>query len=171
MIKAISFRQVNTNVADIRTYLLVGAFVAGNIILPRLFHFIPDGGKIFLPIYFFTLIAGYKYGWKAGLMTAILSPVINSLFFGMPALAALPVLLVKSSLLALAAAGAAKYWGKISILIIAGVVMAYQVVGGVAEWAITGSFQAAMQDFTLGFPGMLLQILAGWLALRWLAEK
>ena len=33
---------------EARTYLWALAFVAGNVILPQLFHMIPDGGKMFL---------------------------------------------------------------------------------------------------------------------------
>ena len=56
---------------EVKTYLLAAAFVIGNIALPQLCHLIPQGGLIFLPIYFFTLIAAYKYGFTVGLLTAI----------------------------------------------------------------------------------------------------
>ena len=49
-----------------KTYLFATLFVIGNIVLPQLAHTVPQGGFIFLPIYFFTLIAAYKYGWQAG---------------------------------------------------------------------------------------------------------
>ena len=75
--------------ASVKTYLLSGIFIAGNILLPQLAHLIPQGGLIFLPIYFFTLIAAYKFGLKVGLITAVFSPLINSLLFGMPMLAIL----------------------------------------------------------------------------------
>ena len=74
----------NLDFDQVKTYLFATLFVAGNIILPQLCHLIPNGGHIFLPIYFFTLIASYKYGMKVGLMTAVLSPIVNSLLFGMP---------------------------------------------------------------------------------------
>lgn len=45
---------------ELRTYVAVALFVAGNIVLPQLCHLIPQGGLIWLPIYFFTLIAAYK---------------------------------------------------------------------------------------------------------------
>lgn len=157
--------------SDIKTYMVAALFIAGNIVLPQLCHLIPQGGMILLPIYFFTLIAAYKFGWKAGLLTAVLSPVVNSLCFGMPALALLPVILVKSSLLAVFAALAASRFQKVSLLLLAVVVMAYQLVGGVAEWAITGSLDAALQDFRLGYPGMLLQIAGGYAVLRYLLKK
>lgn len=157
--------------SDIKTYMVAALFIAGNIVLPQLCHLIPQGGMILLPIYFFTLIAAYKFGWKAGLLTAVLSPVVNSLCFGMPALALLPVILVKSSLLAVFAALAASRFQKVSLLLLAVVVVAYQLVGGVAEWAITGSLDAALQDFRLGYPGMLLQIAGGYSVLRYLLKK
>ena len=157
--------------SDIKTYMVAALFIAGNIVLSQLCHLIPQGGMILLPIYFFTLIAAYKFGWKAGLLTAVLSPVVNNLCFGMPALALLPVILVKSSLLAVFAALAASRFQKVSLLLLAVVVVAYQLVGGVAEWAITGSLDAALQDFRLGYPGMLLQIAGGYAVLRYLLKK
>lgn len=156
----------NYGLNELKTYLFVFLFVAGNIILPQLCHLIPDGGKMFLPIYFFTLMASYKYGVKVGLMTAVLSPVINSLFFGMPALALLPAILIKSVVLALAASFVANKTQKVSIVNLLIVVLAYQCVGTLAEWAMTSSFYVAIQDFRLGIPGMLLQLFGTYFLLK-----
>lgn len=156
----------NYGLNELKTYLFVFLFVAGNIILPQLCHLIPDGGKMFLPIYFFTLMASYKYGVKVGLMTAVLSPVINSLFFGMPALALLPAILTKSVVLALAASFVANKTQKVSIVNLLIVVLAYQCVGTLAEWAMTSSFYVALQDFRLGIPGMLLQLFGTYFLLK-----
>ena len=65
-----------------RTYGFSALFIAGNILLPQLCHTIHLGGPMLLPIYFFTLIGAYKYGWRVGLLTAVLSPLINSMLFG-----------------------------------------------------------------------------------------
>ncbi|MDE5761733.1 MAG: ECF transporter S component, partial [Bacteroides sp.] len=89
--------------SDAKTYLAASLFVLGNIALPQLFHLVPQGGVTWLPIYFFTLIGAYKFGWKVGLLTAVLSPVLNSWLFGMPLPAVLPAILLKSVLLAIAA--------------------------------------------------------------------
>lgn len=156
----------NYGLNELKTYLFVFLFVAGNIILPQLCHLIPDGGKMFLPIYFFTLMASYKYGVKVGLMTAVLSPVINSLFFGMPALALLPAILTKSVVLALAASFVANKTQKVSIVNLLIVVLAYQCVGTLAEWAMTSSFYVAIQDFRLGIPGMVLQLFGTYFLLK-----
>lgn len=159
-------RIYNYGLNELKTYLFVFLFVAGNIILPQLCHLIPDGGKMFLPIYFFTLIASYKYGVKVGLMTAVLSPVVNSLFFGMPALALLPAILIKSVVLALAASFVANKTQKVSIVNLLIVVLAYQCVGTLAEWAMTSSFYVAIQDFRLGIPGMVLQLFGTYFLLK-----
>lgn len=155
---------------EAKTYLVAAMFIVGNIALPQLCHLMPQGGMIWLPIYFFTLIGAYKYGWKVGLLTAIASPILNHLMFGMPAAAVLVPILVKSTLLALAAGYTASRTRKVSILLMAAVVAFYQIVGGMAEWAIA-DFSAAMQDFKLGLPGMALQIVGGYLFIKYLLRK
>ena len=164
------FRQLNLSVVNVRTYLFAVLFVGGNMLLPQLCHLMPDGGKIFLPIYFFTLIASYKFGLKVGILTAVLSPLCNHLLFGMPPAGMLPVLLVKSTLLALVGAIVADRSQRVSLLHVAAVVVAYQVLGGIAEWLIASDLSAALQDFKIGFPGMLLQVVLGWVILQGVAK-
>ena len=156
---------------ETKTYLLAVVFVVGNVVMPQLFHTIPQGGMIWLPIYFFTLIGAFKYGWKVGLMTAVASPIVNHLLFGMPMLAVLPAILTKSVLLAIGAGFIAHRYQKVSLLAMAGVVAFYQLFGSLAEWAITGSLAAALQDVRLGFPGMLLQVVGGYLFIKYLIKK
>ena len=149
-----------------RTYGVAALFVAGNILLPQLFHLMPQGGMIWLPIYFFTLVGAYKYGWQVGLLTAALSPLANSLLFGMPAAAVLPAILLKSGLLAAGAGYAARRFQRATLPLLAGVVLFYQAAGTLGEWALTGSLAAALQDFRIGIPGMLLQIFGGYLFIK-----
>ena len=165
MTLATPFTPLHLTVRDQKTWLFSTLFIVGNLLLPQLCHFVPSGGLIFLPIYFFTLIAAYKFGFRTGIMTAVLSPVLNHLIFGMPALSMLPVLLIKSTLLALAAAYAAGYFKKVSILSLAMVVIAYQIVGTLVEWLIVKDFFVAVQDFRLGLLGMAIQVLGGWVFL------
>ena len=139
-------------------------------IFPQLFHLIPGGGPTWLPIYFFTLVSAWCYGWRAGIVTAILSPVANSLLFGMPAAEVLPAILMKSALLAAAASFAASRVRRASLATVAAVVLAYQSIGTLGEWAICGSFIEATCDFRIGLPGMLLQAAGGWLAIHRLSR-
>jgi hypothetical protein len=166
MFTASSFHQTTLSIASHRTYVFAFVFVTGNILLPQLTHFIPSGGLIFLPIYFFTLIGAYKFGITVGLFTAVLSPVVNNLLFGMPPAFVLPAILIKSCLLAIIAGIVAVKSKSISVLHLLAVVLGYQVLGSVAEWAITKSFANALQDFSMGLPGMLIQIFGGCFLLK-----
>lgn len=154
-----------------KTYRVAALFVAGNILLPQLCHLLPQGGVTWLPIYFFTLIGAYKYGWRAGLLTALASPLANWALFGMPAAVALPAILLKSVLLAAAAGLTASHFKRASLLLLAGVVLAYQVAGTLGEWALKGDFLLAVQDFRIGLPGMLVQIAGGWLFINRLMRR
>ena len=149
-----SVKLYSLNYNDTKSYIAAALFILGNILLPQLCHLMPQGGMIWLPIYFFTLVGAYKYGWKVGLLTAILSPLCNHLLFGMPAAVVLVPILAKSTILALAA-----------------VVATYQILGGAFEWAWTGSLAAAMQDFKLGIPGMLTQIVGGYLFIKYILKR
>ena len=142
------------NYSNVKTYLFTLLFVAGNIALPQLCHLVPYGGPTLLPIYFFTLIAAYKYGFRVGLLTAILSPVINHLLFDMPSEAVLPIILKKS----------------VSLLAILGVVLSYQLIGTAFEWMIEGDFHIAVQDFRIGIPGILIQWFGGYALLKAIAK-
>ncbi|MDR0348388.1 MAG: ECF transporter S component [Tannerella sp.] len=166
-----SLQLYSLNYSQLKTYLLAALFVAGNIILPQLCHLVPQGGLTLLPIYFFTLIGAYKYGWKVGLLTAILSPAVNHLAFGMPPLTVLPVILTKSVLLAFAAGLTASHFKRISMLILACVILAYQVIGTLLEWAMVNDFFKAVQDFRIGIPGILIQLLGGYLFIKYLIRK
>ena len=156
--------------SEIKTYLFATLFIAGNIILPQLCHLIPGGGFVWLPIYFFTLIAAYKYGIKVGLLTAILSPLVNSLIFGMPPVAMLPIIITKSILLASVAAFVAHRFNKVAILPILIVILSYQIIGIAIEWMMVKDLWVAVQDFRIGIPGLLFQLLGGYALLKAIAK-
>ena len=168
---ATTIRLYSLGWREMRTYLFALLFIAGNIVLPQLCHLIPQGGLMLLPIYFFTLIAAYKFGFRVGLLTAVLSPLINSALFGMPPAAALPIITIKGMLLAGAAAWMASRSKGASLTALVAVVLGYQLAGGAIEWAMTGSIASALQDWELGWPGMMLQAVGGWLILNHLFKK
>lgn len=159
-------KSYSLNFSNTKTYLFSTIFITGNLLLPQLAHLVPQGGLIFLPIYFFTLIAAYKYGIHVGLLVAVLSPLANHLLFGMPPASMLPAIMVKSVILAIAAALAAKHAGKVSLLAILIIIFAYQLLGSGIEWVMTQNFAIAVQDFRLGVPGMLIQLFGGYFLLK-----
>lgn len=153
---------------SLKTYAAVLLFVAGNIALPQLFHLVPQGGVTWLPIYFFTLVGAYKFGWRVGLLTAVLSPLVNSWLFDMPPATALPAILLKSCLLALLAGRTAHRFARVSFPLLLSVVLGYQVLGTLGEWALKGDLFLALQDFRIGLPGMALQVVGGYLCVKYI---
>ena len=169
--KTTTVNLYSLNLSESRSILIATLFILGNIALPQLCHLIPQGGLMFLPIYFFTLIGAYKYGWQVGLLTAIASPLINSALFGMPAASVLPAILTKSVLLALGAAWIAHRFKTVNILLLLAVVLLYQILGSLIESLLIGSFSIGFQDFRIGIPGMLLQIVGGYLLIKYIIKK
>lgn len=161
----IALQHQEYSFASSKTYLAAGLFILGNILVPQLCHLIPNGGLMFLPIYFFTLIGAWKCGWKVGLLTAVLSPLVNCALFGMPPAASLPAILVKSITLAIAAAYIARNM-KLSIWSVALAVLAYQVVGMIFEFFLDFNLLHALQDVRIGWPGILIQIVGGYFLLK-----
>lgn len=151
---------------QVKTYAFAVLFVVGNIVFPQLCHLVPNGGLMLLPIYFFTLIAAYKYGLTVGLLTAVLSPLANHLLFGMPPAPVLLPILIKSSVLAISAAMVANRLGKVSLWGVLAAVLVCQFAGTMLEWVIVKDFFVAIQDFRIGIPGILLQIFGGYAVLR-----
>jgi len=49
-------------------------------------------------------------------------------------------------------------------------ILAYQVIGTGIEWAMTQNLAIALQDFRLGVPGMLIQLVGGYFLLKALAK-
>ena len=161
----IALQHRKYNFASYRTYLAAGIFILGNIAVPQLCHLIPNGGLMFLPIYFFTLIGAYKCGWKVGILTAVLSPLVNCALFGMPPVASLPAILVKSVTLAVAASVIARRM-RLSIWSVALAVLSYQLVGMTFEFFMDFNLMHALQDVRLGWPGILIQIVGGYFLLK-----
>ena len=89
----------------------------------------------------------------------------------MPAAAVLPAILLKSVLLAIAAGYTASHFKKVSLGLLIGVVLSYQFVGTLGEWAMNGNFWLAIQDFRIGILGMLFQIFGGWIFINKILDK
>ena len=137
-----------------RTYLFATLFTAGNIALPQLCHLVPQGGLLFQPIYLFTLIAAYRWGWRVALLTALVSPLLNTLWFSMPSVAMLPVVLLKSVVLALGVSWAMTSQVRKPLLVAVLFIIGAQLLGAVAEWALLSS----ATTLWLCLPGVALQV-------------
>ena len=141
-------------------------FIACNIVLPQLFHLIPQGGIIFSPLSLVIMAGAYKLGWRAALLAAVASPIVNHTLFGMPAADVMTLMAVKLSLLAVIAGLAAQYFKSVSLPILVGVVLTVKAFEFLAEFLLTGNVTATVADFTIGWPGLLLQVLGTYAILK-----
>jgi hypothetical protein len=161
-----NIRLYSLTYSEIRTYMMAALFVVCNIALPQLFHLIPQGGIIFSPLSLVIMASAYKFGWRTGLLTALASPLVNHLLFGMPAANVMLLMAVKLSLLAVIAGLAAQYFKKVNLLILVGVVLATKALGFLVEFLFTGGVAATVQDFTVGWPGLLLMVFGTYAILK-----
>ncbi len=160
-------RLYTLNFDEVKTYLWATVFVVCNMVLPQVFHLIPQGGIMFAPLSLVILAGAYKLGWKTGLLAAVASPLVNNLVFGMPAWGVLQVIMLKLVVLALVAGLTAQYFRSVTLPLLVGVVLASEVIGGVGELLLTGGINATIQDFTIGWPGLLLQVIGTYLIIKY----
>lgn len=164
-------RLYTLNYYEVKTYLWATVFVACNIVLPQVFHLVPQGGIVFAPLSLVILTGAYKLGWKTGLLAAVASPLVNNLVFGLPAWGVLQVMMLKLVVLALVAGLTAQRFRTVSLPLLVGVVLASEVIGGLGELLLTGAITVTVQDFTVGWPGLLLQTVGGYLLIKYLLKR
>lgn len=155
------------NYDEAKTYLWATVFVACNLVLPQLFHLIPQGGVIFSPLSLVILAGAYKFGWKTGLLAALASPLVNHAITGMPAWEVMPVMTLKLAVLAMVAGLAAQRFKMVSLPLLIGVILVSKAIGCLGEFILTGGIAATIADFTIGWPGLLLQVFGAWLILKY----
>ncbi len=164
-------RLYTLNYDEAKTYLWAAIFVACNLVLPQVFHLIPQGGIIFSPLSLVILVGAYKFGWKVGLLAALASPLVNHLLTGMPMWDILPVMTMKLAVLALVAGLVARHFKIITLPLLIGVILVTKAIEALGELVLTGGIAATIADFTIGWPGMLLQIIGGYLVIKYLLKK
>ena len=153
------------SLGDVRLYLVTAAMVLGNLALPYAVHRVPGGGRMLMPILFFTLIAGWRYGLKAAVLTAALPPLANHLLTGMPPAVALRGLVLQSLVLGVLAALAGLRGLRPTLAGLALVVGIHQALVLAPAFLDSGA-AAALAELRLHAPGILLQVLGGWAMLQ-----
>ena len=145
--EATTVRLYALNYDEVKTYMWAAIFVVCNLVLPQVFHLIPQGGIIFSPLSLVILAGAYKFGWKTGLLAALLSPTV-----------------------ALVAGLAAQRFKTVNLPLLIGVVLVTKAIECVGELALTGGITATIADFTIGWPGLLLQVFGTWLILKYIRK-
>ncbi|MBW2544929.1 MAG: ECF transporter S component [Deltaproteobacteria bacterium] len=149
--------------SDLRLYTYVGMFVALDVAIPWLCHIIhPLAGPMFLPMFFFVLLAGILFGWRAGVLVGLLTPLVSYGISGMPLPQVLPRIITEAAFYGLAA-GLLRGHFKLGVL--ASLIGAI-IIGRLAAFAqmaliLGGSHSAIMgwQAAKLGWPGIALQLI------------
>ncbi len=126
---SVPIRQTALGLRDLRLYVFAAVFTLGNLLTPAAVHSIPQGGLIFLPIFFFTLVAAYRFGFAAGALTGLASPLLNYALTGMPPASLLGTVLVQSLLIAAIAAVLASRTGRLNVWSLLLAAVAMQLVG------------------------------------------
>lgn len=83
---------------DIKKIVYTSFFIALGIILPIIFHMIggPGLGRVLLPMHLPVLIGAAYLGPLAGLIMGVITPLLSSLFTGMPpVIPILPIMIVE----------------------------------------------------------------------------
>jgi len=88
---------------NIRSYAFTTIFIALAVATPWIFHHFYLAGPTFLPMHIFVLLAGLLFGWKAGLIVGLFTPLVSYGISGMPVLPILPQIVVELSLYGLVA--------------------------------------------------------------------
>lgn len=88
---------------SIMNITLSGLFIALGIVLPMALHAIPDGGKVFLPMFIPVLLGALYLSWPYAIAVGILTPLLSSLLTGMPPVAPLPMAFMMAAQLGVAA--------------------------------------------------------------------
>lgn len=88
--------------SEAKYYLFAAAFTGLAVFFPWLAHQFHIAGQIYLPMHFFILIAGFLFGWRAGLLIGAMSPIISYSLTHMPVIALLPQVILELSVYGLA---------------------------------------------------------------------
>ncbi len=75
--------------------VLAAMCIALCVVLPTVFHIIPDAGSILLPMHIPVLLCGMICGWPFGFACGLLGPLLSSLITNMPPVAILPAMMIE----------------------------------------------------------------------------
>ena len=84
----------------------------------------------------------------------------------MPAWSVMHVMVIKLATLAIIAGVTAQHYKKVTIPLLITVVLISEVIGSLSELLLTGGVSATIADFTIGWPGLLLQVFGTYILLK-----
>jgi hypothetical protein len=144
------------------------AFIAADVLVPYALHQFGIAGRVFQPMFFLVLIPALLFGMRMGLLVGFVTPIMSFLFSGMPLPNILPLVLIEITALGIfAGLFREKYRMNIFLSLILSIISAKLVLGlsvlFMASIVPAGYF---LDTFSIGWPGLLLQIIFIPLAVR-----
>ncbi len=148
--------------------ILAGLCIALGVVLPLAFHSIANAGSIFLPMHIPVLLCGLVCGWPYGLACGVLTPLLSSIFTGMPPMAYLPSMLCELAVYGLVSGLLMRYirTGKLILdlyISLIGAMLAGRLVFGLLNALIfrAGAYSFAIWTtaaFATALPGIIIQL-------------
>jgi riboflavin transporter FmnP len=142
-------------------------FLALAVVLPVGFHAFGIGGRVFLPMHFPVLLAGFLVGPYSGLAVGLMSPLISHLITGMPPTYAVPLMSLELTLYGLVAGLAYRrlrlniYIALIAAMIVGRIMfgLGLFILGMFMELPYTATvFFSTAGPILAGLPGMIAQL-------------
>ncbi len=136
------------------------AFTVLAVYAPILIHAVSgvDGGRTYLPMPFFVLAAGLLLGWRAGLATALMSPVVSYLISGMPMANILPFVTLQLAAYGMIAGILGKKYDTF-VSVAAAIATGWLAIGvSMLLFSKMSALDYVAQGLRAGFPGIALQI-------------
>lgn len=156
---------------DVASYLFTVFFIALDAGVPWVFHQFHLAGATYLPMHYFVLLGGLLFGWRAGLIIGLFTPLVSYGLSGMPALPVLPQIVVELSFYGLTAGilreklhlrvfwalSGAMLVGRLALLLTVSIISIFATVNspvGVAANPLAAVWTTIKQ----GWPGIVIQL-------------
>jgi niacin transporter len=147
--KVLSFNQA-------KYYIFSLVFIGLSVLTPAIFHQFNLVGAKFLPMHIFVILAGLLFGWRAGLLVGVLSPLMSYGLTHMPALTILPEIVLELGVYGLIAGTLMEKKLNIWISLLSAMVL-----GRLARllFVLFSGLETNPSDyFIIGWPGVVLQL-------------
>lgn len=157
----LNIKSKTESLSRINEAFFVAIFTALAVYTPSIVHFFGgvNGGREFLPMPFFVLLAGLMLGWRAGLATALMSPIVSYLISGMPMANILPFITLQLCAYGIVAGILAKKYN--AFISVTGAVIAGWLMIGISIFLFSSmnALSYVTQGIKAGTPGIVIQLI------------
>lgn len=89
--------EMRTSISVAKRTVFTAFLIAIGLVLPQAFHFLPIGntGKVLLPMHIPVFLGGFLLGSGSGVIIGLITPLLSALFFQMPAIPLLPIMMIE----------------------------------------------------------------------------